>query len=316
MEHIENYIKQNIKSRNKLLTNIATELIESGGKRLRPALTVISAKFGNFDRTKIVSIAAALEVLHMATLVHDDIIDRSKLRRGKATVFEKHGPDMAVYIGDYLFTKALLMLSVDVPSENMRQNMEQVAGSIKSICEGEVDQFQDRFNLDTTVYMYLKRIKRKTAVLFAAACALGSHMSECSENTVRSLYKFGLFLGMAFQIRDDINDFYLESEDTGKSAGIDITKGVITLPVIYSLKKEKSLKDIILSFSEKNNKNLQQDVLLLGEIIRKSGGVEKSIKMLDRYIDKGMGMLETLPENEHRKILEDIIKTLRVNLMV
>jgi heptaprenyl diphosphate synthase len=307
---VEEFIRQNTRSRNKLLSKIVEDLFSAGGKRLRPALAIISARFGNYDSDKIVSIAGAIETLHTATLVHDDIIDRSKLRRGKVTVSEKYGSDMAVYTGDFLFTKAVLMLSKGISAEKL----EQVARAVKTICEGEVDQFEDRFNTDTTVYVYLKRINRKTAALFASACALGADASECTKNVLMPLSKFGLYFGMAFQIRDDIHDILLSSESTGKPEGSDAAKGVITLPVIYSMKGNKALKDRILSLKEKEDSVCAEEIFEIKKMIREAGGIEKSSTLLDKYIQKGLAMLESLPQNPYRTALEDIIKMLGVEL--
>jgi len=305
---VEGFIRQNTRSRNKLLSKIVEDLFSAGGKRLRPALVIIAAKFGSYDSDKIVPIAGAVETLHTATLVHDDIIDRSKLRRGKVTVSEKYGSDMAVYTGDFLFTKAVFMLSKGISAEKL----EQIARAVKAICEGEVDQFEDRFNLDTTVYEYLKRIHRKTAALFASACGLGADTAGCPKDVLRLLTKFGLYFGMAFQIRDDINDIILDSGSTGKTEGSDAAKGVITLPVIYSMKGNKALKDRILSLKGKEDSISLKELSEIKKMIREVGGIEKSSALLDKYIKKGLAMLEGLPQNLYRTVLEDIIKNLGV----
>jgi heptaprenyl diphosphate synthase len=309
LEKVENYIKNSMRSRNKLLTNVSRELIESGGKRLRPAFVILSSKFGNYDSKKIVSAAAALEILHTATLVHDDIIDRSKLRRGKVTVSEKYGADMAVYTGDFLFTKSVLMLSKDIPVDKL----EQVAGALKTICEGEVDQYQDRFNIDVSVLSYIKRIRRKTAVLFAAACSLGADLAECTRDIVRGLARFGLSYGMAFQIRDDLNDFLSDPSITGKPVGNDISKGVITLPVIYTLKKNRAFNSKLSEFIDRDGKMTVGDFQEIIHMVKDAGGIEYSVELLKKYINKGLTLLENLPDNQSRAILSHMVKKLEIN---
>lgn len=310
LQIVESFIKKNIRSRNKLLTKITRELIEAGGKRLRPALAIISSKFGDYDREKAVAVAGAIEILHTATLVHDDIIDRSKLRRGKVTVSEKYGSDMAVYTGDFLFTKAVLMFSKNITVNKL----DRVAGAIKTICEGEVDQFQDRFNINTSVFSYLKRIKRKTAILFAAACAMGASIAECPDNIVRDLTRFGLFYGMAFQIRDDLNDFLSTPSVSGKPIGNDIMKGVITLPIIYSLKKSKALKGTISEFiSKKDDKKSAEEVSKIMDMVKKAGGIEESKRLLEKYILKASSSLNNLPESHYKNILSDLANMLKLD---
>ncbi|MBC7960074.1 MAG: polyprenyl synthetase family protein, partial [Vallitaleaceae bacterium] len=189
---VDEIINTSIKSRNKLLREINEGLLKSGGKRLRPALTILSAGFGEYEDAKLLRVAGAIEVLHTATLVHDDIIDRAKLRRGRITVNDKFGAEMAVYTGDYLFTKAILMLADSMSSDKM----EIVARAIKNICEGEVDQYESKYKSDISILSYLKRINRKTAILFAASCGLGGFCSDCDDKTTKQLIKVGGFYGM------------------------------------------------------------------------------------------------------------------------
>jgi len=304
---IEKYILDNTRSRNTLLSQTAIELVKAGGKRLRPALVVLSAKFGKYDSRKIIPVAGAIEILHTATLVHDDIIDRAALRRGKPTVWQKYGSDMAVYTGDFLFTRAVLMLSTCMPAD--RLNI--VARAIKTICEGEVDQYQDKYNIDSTVVSYLKRISRKTAVLFGAACSLGAYLSKCSVGVSKNLAKFGFYYGMAFQIRDDLNDIVLEVDDVGKPVCNDIEKGIYTLPVLYTAKKNAEARKALSEYSARNVMPSQEDRLYITGLLEKYGGINYAGRLLNKYIDRGMKALEALPDNEFRVILKELLLELR-----
>ena len=232
---VENYMKEAIPSRKKLLTDICLELIEAGGKRLRPAFVILGAKFGNYDESKIIPLAASMELLHTATLVHDDIIDDSKLRRGRVTVQEKWGEDMAVYVGDYLFTKAFTILSDKMHYEHLNK----IAHGFKTICEGEIDQYEIKYNMDVTVLDYLKRIYRKTAVLFIMSILTGAYESKCKRETLNTLGKFAAYFGMAFQIYDDLLDYVSSEEIEGKPIGNDIRQGIYTLPLLYALEDKK-----------------------------------------------------------------------------
>ena len=304
---VEDYVRKNTHSRNRLLEEVTADLVQAGGKRLRPAFTIIASKFGNYNREKTISIAAALEVLHSATLVHDDIVDRSKLRRGKITVSEKYGADMAVYTGDFLFTKAVLMLSKNIDIDKL----EKVAIAIKAICEGEVDQFECTFNLNTSVMSYLKRINRKTAVLFAAACGLGAMVSDCPLGVSRDLAKYGLCYGMAFQIRDDLNDFLSDTDTSGKPVGNDLIKGTVTLPVIYAMNRNAAIKESISELFKKNGRSTPDEIAHITGLIEDSESIEYSKRILNKYTDRGLKTLKRLPDNYYRSILTELITALR-----
>ena len=275
---------------------------------MRPALTVIGASFGSYNREKVVSIAGALEILHTATLVHDDIIDRSALRRGRTTVSEQYGMDLAVYTGDFLFTKAVLMLSKDITVDKL----DVVAKSVKTICEGEVDQYQGKFDAGTSVLSYLKRINRKTAVLFGASCGLGAYAGDCGEEMARKLAKFGFYYGMAFQIRDDINDFVSKEDKQGKPVYKDLTEGVITLPAILSLKKNLAVKKSLEEIMGRKGSAGFKEISQLAEMIKESGGVNEAGRLLDKYVERGRKLLEAFPESVYKTMLLNLIGALRV----
>jgi heptaprenyl diphosphate synthase len=303
---VDEYIRNNVFSRNRLLNEVVGSLVEAGGKRLRPALVILSSKYGDYVREKAIPTASAIEILHTATLVHDDIVDRAKLRRGRTTVSEKYGFDMAVYTGDFLFTKSVLMLSRNIPMEKL----DIVAKGIKTICEGEVDQFQDRFNIDTSIVTYLKRITRKTAVLFGAACAIGANIAGCPETVIKSLAKFGLYYGMAFQIRDDINDFVSNQVISGKPVSNDVSKGVVTLPLIHVLRSLKGARSIIEPILEKKDAMSPDEIMEVVGLVKENRGIEYSGKVLEKYIDRGLKSLNTLPGSQYKNIMEELISSL------
>lgn len=305
---VEDYIKKNITSRNKLLSQIVNELVEAGGKRIRPAYIVLSAKVGRYSSRKVIPVAGAIEILHTATLVHDDIIDCSKLRRGRVTVSEKYGNDMAVYTGDFLFTKAVLMLSKGVSVDKLGL----VAKGIKIICEGEVDQYQCRYNVKTTILSYLKRISRKTAILFSASCALGAYLGKCNPSVTRSLSKFGFYYGMAFQIRDDLNDFLSDEKSSGKPVGKDIAEGLITLPVLYALNQSDIVKKAVIDVIEGKDGISPENVKKVIELTRQYDGIYKAQNLLDKYIQKALKELQGLPPSDYRTIFQDILFKLKI----
>ncbi|MCX7711929.1 MAG: polyprenyl synthetase family protein [Clostridia bacterium] len=304
---IEEELRIKVLSRNRLLSEIVGELLNAGGKRLRPAFVVIAAKFGNYDSKKVIPVAGALEILHTATLVHDDIIDKAKIRRGKQTISEKYGADLAVYAGDFLFAKSMMMLSRDISLDRL----DGAASAIKIICEGEVDQYLDKFNANTSVYSYLKRISRKTAVLFAAACALGANTSECPEDLAKKLSRFGFYYGIAFQIRDDINDFISSEEAQGKPVGKDLREGILTLPAILAAGRDSKVREAVSLVFEKRNQFQLEDIRLAVELVREFKGIEDAGIVLEKYIDRGVKVLETLPPNPYIQLMKDLINSLK-----
>lgn len=310
LKAVDAFIIENIRSRNKLLNDIVRELVEAGGKRIRPAFVIISSKFGKYDRKKTVKMAAALEILHTATLVHDDVVDRSKVRRGKTTVTEKYGMDMAVYTGDFLFTQAVLAISKGVSVERLGE----VARAVKTICEGEVDQYRSRNDINTSVMTYLKRAGRKTAALFAASCGLGAYLAKCPVQTSKELAKFGYYYGMAFQMRDDINDYLSDQKSTGKPVGKDILEGVITLPAIYAMENSKEVREAVYEFICKKEGRSTDDVKKIIAAIKENGGIESTEALLKKYVKRGLNCLERLPDNEYRAIFTELILALDCSL--
>ncbi|MDP4094143.1 MAG: polyprenyl synthetase family protein [Bacillota bacterium] len=303
---VEDYIKKNIVSKNKWLTGLVTGLVDAGGKRLRPVFVILSAKFGNYDSEKAVSLAGAIEILHTATLVHDDVIDQAKVRRGKRTVSDEFGSDMAVYTGDYLLTTALHMLSKGISAENL----DKVALAVRTICEGEVSQYQDRFNINLSMLSYFKRISKKTAVLFGAACSLGAYIAECPDNITKVLSRFGFNYGMAFQIKDDLNDFLTNPIKSGKPVLRDLFEGTVTLPVILALQKNEKNKALVRNIFSRDNKLSNRDIDEILEMVKTSGGIQASCGILEKYISRAKEALTSLPDNYYRHILEQLASKL------
>jgi len=304
LAEVESCILSALKTRQKVLATAVKELLESGGKRLRPALLLLSGKFGDFDKEKLIPLAASIEILHMATLIHDDIIDDSKLRRGVPTVQAKWGKDTAVFAGDFLFTRAFSLITHKTSFENL-QNLARV---IKTICEGEIDQFNDRFNTDTTIPQYLKRIGRKTAILFALSCKIGAYESGCSSNIQQTLWRFGYNLGMAFQITDDLLDFNGDANKVGKPIMSDFASGVFTLPVIYTIKQEKyrqKIEDLI----ERNTFTIEE-LMQVKRWTEESGGMKFAKNLSRQYLEKAYKELEKLPRIPARDSLEWLVKML------
>jgi len=309
LKEVERCIESTLKSRQKLLTQTIQELNAAGGKRLRPALVLLSGKFGRTGSDKLIPLAAIIEILHMATLVHDDIIDDAPLRRGKPTLQSRWGKDVAVFTGDYLFSKAFFLLTENVSFDYLQK----VAMAIRKICEGEIDQYQSRYDLDVTLKKYLKRIAYKTAVLFALSCQIGAQESGCSEKETRALRHFGMNLGMAFQIVDDILDVQGYEKVVGKPVGSDFINGIYTLPLLYALQKEQTgqeLREILVRANKAGHVFSKEDVSRVLELIHVSGGVEYSQRIVKRYHDKALNDIRCLPDIPARSMMIELVKQL------
>ena len=302
LNSIVDIMKKNTKCKDKVMQKSIHELIDSGGKLLRPAFVLMSSRFGNYNEEKTHALAAVVEMIHMATLVHDDIIDDSKLRRGQETIQSKYGKDYAVYIGDFLFCVCFKILA----SNSSLTSIKIDSKSMSRICLGEVEQLNSRFVQNISLKRYLNRISAKTAELFSLSLYSGAAESECSEKLCRIFWNIGHNIGMAFQIIDDILDYTGDDFSIGKSATNDIKQGIYTLPVIYALEENRSVLSPILSKSEYKN----EDVHNIIKVVNQCGGVEKSKRLAQRYTDKAFGLIDKLPENDYKYILKQITQKL------
>lgn len=219
---------------------MCNELLAAGGKRIRPMLVLASGMLSGSFSSALIKAAASAELIHMASLVHDDIIDGAVLRRKKPSVNSKWGNLHAVLCGDYLFAKAFEILA----SNRLLQSMDEMVCAIKGMCGAEILQSEGLFKVNTTVEEYYKRIKGKTALFLECCCRSGAYSAGAEISEAEWLGEFGLHLGYAFQIMDDILDFTGNPEIIGKPVHEDLERGVITLPVIYLLQEEKYRDDI------------------------------------------------------------------------
>ena len=206
------------------------ELLEAGGKRIRPALVVLSAMCGDYDRDVVLAAAIGAEIIHAATLVHDDVIDRAPTRRGRPTVAASLGDEPAIVIGDYYFAKAYDWAA----RTGIPEAVTVLAGAVMEICAGEVAQQAIRYRYSTTVDEYMRRIEAKTAALLAACCDIGALLGGLDPDKRSALRAYGRSLGLAFQIADDVLDYTSTEGEVGKPIGHDIIEGFATLPFMLS----------------------------------------------------------------------------------
>jgi heptaprenyl diphosphate synthase len=297
---IEKKLEATIQADSLLLKEASLHTLKAGGKRIRPVFVLLAGKFGNYDINVMKYVAVALELIHMASLVHDDVIDDADLRRGQPTVKAKWDNKTAMYTGDFVFALALeLMTEVEKPLAHKI-----LANTIVEVTVGEIQQIKDKYRFNQNLRDYLRRIKRKTALLIAASCQLGAIAADVEFAVHKKLYLFGYYVGMSFQITDDILDFTSTEEELGKPAGSDLLQGNITAPALFAMENEKIRVEI-----EKVHENMDPaEIEKVISLIKQSGAIERSIALSDLYLNKALAVLEELPANKTKKTLRDIAK--------
>lgn len=304
LQTIEDTLAGSVSSDLPLLNESAQHLLKAGGKRLRPVFVLLGGKFGNYDLERIKYVASALELIHMASLVHDDVIDDADTRRGQQTVKAKWDNRIAMFTGDYINGKALVVAS-QLEDARIHQIL---SGAIVQMCIGEMEQIRDFFNTEQSIRKYLLRIRRKTALLIAISCQLGAIAAGAPADIANALYRYGYRVGMAFQITDDLLDVCGTEKKIGKPPGSDLRQGNVTLPVLYAL-QESGLRDQLLSEIERIRASEgTADSSAAVKLVRSSGGIEASEKLADRYTAQALRVLERLPNTPARRNLAEIAK--------
>ena len=278
-----------------LLAELLAYTLKTGGKRVRPALTLLSGQFYVYDLDLLVPMAAAIELLHTATLVHDDIVDDSSVRRGKPTVSRAWGEDSALLLGDYLFAKAGSMVA---GTGNLRA-IKLFSETLMTISAGELKQTGVTFDMAKGRDYYFAWIGAKTACLFSTATESGAILSQAPEKAIQAVRDYGHNLGMAFQIVDDVLDFIGEEVDLGKPVGSDLREGTLTLPTILfaeAYPDDELTKKVI-------GKRDEGRVLQAVEIIRDSHVIDDCLSIASEFCLKARKAAEKLPDNAARKSL-------------
>ncbi|MBP0724210.1 heptaprenyl diphosphate synthase component II [Bacillus sp. RG28] len=302
MDAIEHTLRQLVTTEQPILHAASLKLLEAGGKRFRPVFVILGAKFGKYQLQSIKNVAATLELIHMASLVHDDVIDEAKLRRGKETINEEHGNKIAMYAGDFLFARALESMS-EIEESKAHQRL---ADTILEVCLGEIEQIKDKYNFKQNLRCYLRRIKRKTALLISASCEIGAIASGAELKFQTVLKKYGYYLGMSYQIMDDILDFTSSDKELGKPAGSDLLQGNITLPVLFAM-ENPTLHEKIIKVNENTSVEYMKSLI---EDIKKSGSIDRARDISDRYLDKALSSIKDLPKGEAKSMLITIAKNI------
>lgn len=299
LDVIEKELVTAVNSSSHLLNEASLHLLLAGGKRIRPVFVMLAAKFGDYSIESIKNVAVSIELIHMASLVHDDVIDDAETRRGRETVKAQWNNRVAMYTGDFLFAKAIEYITA---VQNTYAH-EVLSHTMVELCIGEIIQIEDKRLLDQTVRDYLRRIKRKTAILISASCELGAIASQADEQTVRHLKRFGYYVGMSFQIIDDILDITSSDEQLGKPAGSDLMQGNITLPVLYA-KNDPAIAPLLHEVLEGTISEKDRQKLLIE--ISNSAGMKQAKLVSNMYLQKALNEVKQLPSNSAKKSLQNI----------
>jgi heptaprenyl diphosphate synthase len=303
LKKVSEIIHSSISSQNAIINDSLSVLFENQGKMLRPGLLLISSRFGNSKNDKAIHLAAALEMLHAATLIHDDIIDDSPLRRGLPTIHSKYGKKDAVLIGDFLLSRSFLLAAEHSSPEQALQ----LSKVISIICTMEIEQNTARFCFDKSIRKYFRKIMGKTALLFSLACYIGAHEANVSKPFTETLRRIGYNIGMAFQIIDDILDYSGNEKLVRKPLGIDLKAGIITLPLISALQKDSSGKLAKLC----NIKNIHHtDFCGIINMVKELGGVESAELYAQKFTNRALQEIIKLPSSNSRDLLEQLTNTL------
>jgi len=302
---IEETLKSTIKADHTVLRNASTQLLQAGGKRIRPVFVLLSGKMGNYNIDRFKTVAVALELIHMATLVHDDVVDNSELRRGKPTVKHVYGNRVAMYTGNYILALAIESIT-KIKDPKVHQLL---SNTLVEVCLGEIEQIEFKYNWNQQLRNYLRRIKRKTALLIATSCKLGAIAGMTTTEDANRLYQYGYYIGMSYQIIDDILDFTSTEKELGKPIASDLLQGNLTLPVLFAMKNESFNNLLRETFAHPDHvdpDNFEQLLLML----ENSNAIQESYKLSELYLNKALEVLEPLPDLEAKQILKEIAQSI------
>jgi geranylgeranyl pyrophosphate synthase len=301
VKQVEEKMRSGIANQHTDLQAVIDYLIGAGGKRLRPALTLMAAHFYPVDLDKAYSLAAAVELLHTATLVHDDLIDNSLFRRGMPTLNISWSPGATILTGDFLFARSA---QLSAETDNVRI-VNTFAQTLMTIVGGELNQlFNDGHGNVPSQQEYHYRIYAKTASLFAAATETGGVLCQAPEPEIQALRDYGYYLGMAFQVVDDILDFKGDEKHLGKPVANDLRQGIATLPVMLFNEQEPNHPTILKAVRREPVSD--EAIVAVVEQIRASGCVEAGMEEARRFIDQAQEALERLPNNPYRQAMQAI----------
>lgn len=286
--------------------NAGKHLFNSGGKHIRPILLLLSSKLSEYEGDKHIELSSIFELIHSATLLHDDVIDNADTRRGVETVNAKFGQDIAILEGDFLYSKSIYLLVKNYSKEIM----ELVAEATQTMIHGESMQVAKRWFLELDEDDYFKIIYNKTSFLISACCQAGGLLAEKNHDFILKLKQYGDNFGIAFQLVDDTFDFLDQPKTIGKPIGVDIRSGLVTLPLLYTMKNCNDDERIKIKAIFQKKLIFDEDAKFINTLVKKYHGVELTIEKAEDFAKKALEALYTLPKCESRNALEAITEFL------
>lgn len=297
---VNTLIIETMQSQVGLIDNLSQHIINSGGKRLRPLLVLIASHACGYQGHNHIPLAAMIECFHTATLLHDDVVDESTLRRGKKTANSIWGSKASILVGDYLLTQSIQLL---VQVGNM-PILQLITDTSHQISCGEIKQLHNRHNAALNDEEYFEVIRAKTALLFAAGSCIGAHLSEADRETQQALYAYGLHLGNAFQLIDDALDYCSDAKTIGKNIGDDLADGKATLPLIHAMREGNSQQQR--QIKESLQKGSLQYLPEILEALKETQALDYTKKVARREVDLALTALQILPASIYRNALADL----------
>ncbi len=302
LKMVDEKLREMVASEERTLTDASLHVIEAGGKRMRPTVTLLSYKaLGGEDTEKIVDVAAAFELIHSATLIHDDINDGGLARRGRETVYKKYGLHSAIVTGDFLFVKAF-----SLGGKFDKMVVQTTADACARLAEGEVLQNRYRHTNEMTVDTYIKVMERKTAEPIRAGAMIGAYLAHGAPELVSELGAYGMNLGIAFQIIDDVLDFVGDERRTGKPTGMDIKEGYLTLPSLLAMKSSEEARKEILRVVKAGSPSAEELRRCVSMVID-TGAVEKAKGMGEYYALEALQHIGSLPDTVYSRSLRELV---------
>ena len=305
---LEETLTSSISSDINLATEVTQHVVNSGGKRIRPVICILVAKMLNYQGPELIKLASSIELLHTATLIHDDVVDQSTTRRGKESIHTKWDNAHSVLVGDFVYSKAFQLMA----SLSNQEIIKILADSTNRISEGEVMQLSFKQKAILSEKNYYEIIDRKTAELFKASAITAGALSSCNQEDFISLTNFALSLGMNFQIKDDLLDYFGDEKLTGKKIGKDFEEGKFTLPLIIALPlMTRTKQSLVLETLFEGNETDFNEII---KMIKETGAIENVEKICNKYSETCFKELNKFPESDYKTGLIDIVKNINTRV--
>ena len=293
LKNVELQFKKDLQSDVPLIRKVGEYVLASGGKRIRPALLLLSASLCGYNGDRSVPLASVIEFIHTATLLHDDVVDNANLRRGIASANTLWGNEASVLVGDFLFSKSFSLMVADGDLRVLKL----LSGATTIIAEGEVLQLVCTSDLDVSTERYIEVVKSKTAILLSAACQAGAILGAVSAEREAALSDYGMDLGIAFQLMDDTLDYIASEEQFGKSIGHDLEEGKITLPLIHTLKQCTAAERACIAEVVDKDVLEDEDFAAVFALVHRYGGIDHTVKVAKDYVDRCKARLHVFDDS-------------------